>query len=154
MRMPLEAYPDDVLAPLEDSKPSLDGPERGRVLDYPLGIDLTSDGSITALFNQLSRVVPENQQLISINPETRVDAALELMSQHRISQVPMVSNGHLLGMFSYRSFVRRLEHMVSRTTLGELNALPVIDFHEHAPVRTLIQTLQKFSQISMLTTPS
>ena len=135
--MPPEAYPDDVFSPLETLKVPLDGLERGRVLDYPLGIDLTSsDGSITALFNRLSRVVPENQQLEAVNPETRVGAALQLMAHQRISQVPIVSNDHLLGMFSYRSFARHLEHMSSNITAGELSALPVIDFHEQVPVRT------------------
>jgi CBS domain len=104
---------------------------RGRIYDYPIGIDLSSgDGEITTLFNRLGRAIPEGQILEELAPETSARDALGLFRRLRISQAPVVANGRLIGVFSYRSFSRGVVSMP--TTEKHPADLPVIDFVEPA----------------------
>jgi CBS domain-containing protein len=61
-------------------------------------------GSITDLFHRLNRVLPENQQVLTVPGEMVASKALILLRQHHFSQLPVVVAGEVLGMFSYRSF--------------------------------------------------
>lgn len=61
---------------------------------------------VTELFHRINRIIPENQQLLTIAPDTNVRAAVALLRQHGYSQVPVVAGGEVLGVFSYRSFAQ------------------------------------------------
>jgi CBS domain-containing protein len=67
-------------------------------------LDLVSD-----LFHRINRIIPENQHLLVIPPDTSVPEAVILMHSHGYSQVPVVAGGEVLGVFSYRSFSERLK---------------------------------------------
>ena len=73
-----------------------------RLLDRSAGareLDLASE-----LFHRINRIIPQDQSLLTIPPDCRVRDAVALMRKHRYSQVPVVDNGEVLGVFSFRSF--------------------------------------------------
>jgi predicted transcriptional regulator len=75
-----------------------------RLLDHSSAateLDLASE-----LFHRINRVIPQNQSVLSIRPDCRVREAVSLMRKYGYSQVPVVENGEVLGVFSFRSFAR------------------------------------------------
>jgi predicted transcriptional regulator len=73
-------------------------------------LDLASE-----LFHRVNRVIPQNQSLLTIPPNSRVRDAVAMMRKHGYSQVPVVENGEVLGVFSFRSFAQG----AASTTLEE-----------------------------------
>jgi CBS domain-containing protein len=69
-----------------------------------VGADLAAAISITELFHRLNRVLPENQQVLTVPGEMLASEALRLLRQRHFSQVPVVVAGEVLGLFSHRSF--------------------------------------------------
>ena len=72
---------------------------------------------VSELFHRINRIVPQNQRVLTIPPNCRVRDALQLMRQHGYSQLPVVNNGEVLGVFSYRSFAQE----AANATLEEWN---------------------------------
>ncbi len=72
---------------------------------------------VSQLFHRINRVLPDDQVPLTIPPDCKASDALKIMLEHRYSQVPVVSEGKVLGVFSYRSFAAD----VARTTLNDLN---------------------------------
>jgi predicted transcriptional regulator len=75
-----------------------------RVLDRPTvakELDLASE-----LFHRINRIIPEKQSLLTFPPGRLVKDAIALMRQNGYSQVPVVDNGEVLGVFSFRSFAQ------------------------------------------------
>lgn len=62
-------------------------------------LDLASE-----LFHRINRVIPQDQSLLTVPPDYRARDAVALMLKHRYSQVPVVKDGEVLGVFSFRSF--------------------------------------------------
>jgi len=60
--------------------------------------------SVTGLFHRLNSVLPIDQEIISVLPETPVQEALDILGKHGFSQLPVMVNSQVLGLFSYRSF--------------------------------------------------
>lgn len=60
--------------------------------------------SVTGLFHRLNSVLPIDQILISVLPETPVQEALALLEKHGFAQLPVIVGQQVLGLFSYRSF--------------------------------------------------
>jgi len=60
--------------------------------------------SVTEMFHRLNSVLPIDQKIISVLPETPVQEALELLNKHGFSQLPVMVDQQVLGLFSYRSF--------------------------------------------------
>jgi predicted transcriptional regulator len=58
------------------------------------------------LFHRINRVIPYDQSVLTIPPGCRVRDAVALMREHGYSQVPVVGNGEVLGVFSFRSFAQ------------------------------------------------
>lgn len=73
-------------------------------------LDLASE-----LFHRINRVIPQDQSLLTVAPSCRAREAVALMQQQGYSQVPVVDNGEVLGVFSFRSFARH----AAGTTLDE-----------------------------------
>lgn len=102
---------------------------RGTINEYPIGIDLTAaPGLLTTLFNRLSRVVPESQTLIVLDPDVRAQDAIATMTAECISQVPVVRQNRVLGIFSYRSFAQRLCEL--GTDINDPTSMPIMEFIE------------------------
>lgn len=75
-----------------------------RLLDHSAAareLDLTSE-----LFHRINRVIPQDQSLLTVAPSCPAREAVELMQRHGYSQIPVVDNGEVLGVFSFRSFAR------------------------------------------------
>lgn len=81
-------------------------------------LDLASE-----LFHRINRIIPTNQKILTIAPTRSVREAIELMQQHGYSQIPVVLNGEVLGVFSYRSFAKE----AAKATLPQLTQ------HKYAP---------------------
>ena len=61
-----------------------------------------------SLHGRLNDFTSENQQLWTIPRDTEVADALVIMRREGFSQLPVMHNERLVGVFSYRSFARRL----------------------------------------------
>jgi predicted transcriptional regulator len=64
-------------------------------------LDLASE-----LFHRINRIIPRDQTVLTVAPTCSVREAITLMRRHGYSQLPVVENGEVLGVFSYRSFAR------------------------------------------------
>lgn len=64
-------------------------------------LDLASE-----LFHRINRIIPQDQVVLKVAPSCRVREAVALMKKHGYSQVPVVENGEVLGVFSFRSFAQ------------------------------------------------
>jgi CBS domain-containing protein len=67
--------------------------------------------SITDLFYQVIRLIPSLQQLSTIPHDMTVAEALEIMETMGYSQLPVKAWDEVIGVFSYRSFCRRMMEM-------------------------------------------
>lgn len=84
-----------------------------QVLDQSMeerDLDLASE-----LFHRINRIIPQDQSLLTIPPNYKVREAVALMRKHGYSQIPVVENGEVLGVFSFRSFANE----ASSTTLQD-----------------------------------
>jgi len=59
---------------------------------------------LLGFFHTVNRIIPVDQKLLSISPSMKAHAAVQLLNQTKYSQVPVIDNNRVLGMFSYRSF--------------------------------------------------
>ncbi len=91
-------------------------------------LDLASE-----LFHRINRIIPENQEILAIPPTCTVREAVQLMRRHGYSQVPVLQDSEVLGVFSFRSFTLG----AAAATLEECNRqkcapgdLPVDEFLE------------------------
>jgi predicted transcriptional regulator len=91
-------------------------------------LDLASE-----LFHRINRIIPPVQELLAVPPTCAVRRAVELMAIHGYSQIPVVQNGEVLGVFSNRSFAKE----AATTRLDEIQKqkcapgdLPVDEFLE------------------------
>jgi CBS domain-containing protein len=64
-------------------------------------LDLASE-----LFHRINRIIPRDQVVLTVPPNCRVRDAVALMREHGYSQVPVVENNEVLGVFSFRSFAQ------------------------------------------------
>ena len=93
---------------------------------------LASDAGLASLTDSFYRVnhfLPDDQVLVTIQPDTTVADAIRLMQEHRFSQLPVVEGNQVLGVFSYRSFsVRILE--IGQPAGMSIGDLPIDEFIE------------------------
>ncbi|MFQ5473079.1 MAG: CBS domain-containing protein, partial [Dehalococcoidia bacterium] len=76
------------------------------------------------LFHRINRLMPVDQQIVSVAPDTTVREALEKMREHSFSQLPVVEGREVLGLFSYRSLAAKLVE---------------VDPKKHNPVEILVE---------------
>lgn len=84
--------------------------------------------SVTEQFHQVNNLIPDDQELLSILPDTPVLQAIKLLRENRFSQLLVKQGDEVLGVFSYRSF------SVHVANNGQINLdygkLPVDEFLE------------------------
>jgi CBS domain-containing protein len=83
---------------------------------------------IRALFHRLANVIPDEQELVSVLPETSCAEALGVMAARGFSQIPIMRNGIVLGSFSFRSFALGAIGFGRPVPLADV---PVEEFLEH-----------------------
>lgn len=75
------------------------------------------------------------QGVVTTTPHETVYEALALMAKHDIGALPVVANGHLVGVFSERDYARGvvLRGRTSRqTSVGELMTRPIVVDSTHS----------------------
>jgi predicted transcriptional regulator len=87
---------------------------------------------LTDKFHTVNNLIPDDQELLSISPNTVVVDALEIMRQKHYSQLPVVAGNKVLGVFSYRSFAENFKKISSGKDKPDLDQLRMIDFIEKA----------------------
>jgi predicted transcriptional regulator len=90
---------------------------------------LKSPRQPSALFHMVNRIVPEDQVVLSVPPDTPAGEALRLMQGGGYSQLPVKQGASVLGLFSYRAFA--LEVAKAEGDKVDFLALPVEEFLEH-----------------------
>ena len=91
--------------------------------------------SLRDLFHLVKQVLPEEQELISVTPETTVSSALAEMSAKNLSQLPVVEGKEVLGVFSYRSFAEGMRKLAAKER--DALSLPVEEFIEDLKFATI-----------------
>jgi CBS domain-containing protein len=84
--------------------------------------------SLRDLFHLVKQVVPEEQELVTFEPEKSVGEALTAMLERNLSQVPVVEGEEVLGVFSFRSFASGVQRLPVKEK--EILDLPVEEFLE------------------------
>lgn len=102
-------------------------------------------------FFRVGRLIPDDQEIVSVAPGTRVREALEQMREGGFDQLPVVVAGHVVGVFSYRSLARGLALM--RPQDNPLDAT-VDDFVEDLPfvratdeVSSILDSLESYGVV-------
>lgn len=87
--------------------------------------------SVLENFQRINKVIPDEQELITIEPRTEVLKAFKLMKKYNYSQLPVVLNDEVLGIFSYRSFAQNLSKLIkTENEKIEISTLIVENFIE------------------------
>lgn len=102
-------------------------------------IDIQSLGSNTISllenFHRILNIIPEEQSIEPITPDTKVVDALKIMKEKNYSQLAISLNGEVLGVFSYRSFSLRL--MKTNPIPPSIDNLIVENFIEQLNFRSI-----------------
>lgn len=109
-----------------------------KVIGIP--VEIMPGKPLTSIFHRLSSVLPESQELITVDSCVTAAAALSLMETHSYSQVPIVHNNEIIGLFSYRSFSRGVLKLDRRTDPAQLS---VTEFAEEVPFVRLTDEFHK-----------
>jgi len=80
------------------------------------------------LFHLLKQVLPDEQEIKTISPITKVREALQLMREYSFNQLPVAEGDHVLGVFSYRSLSEGLSKLPQQES--KPLDLPVEEFLE------------------------
>lgn len=100
-------------------------------------------------FVRVARIVPADQEVLSVPPDTKVREALDLMDKRGFSQLPVVAGGTVIGVFSYRSLAYGLRLQVIRSEDDPLD-MPVDDLVEDlvfarpaAPLNEILEWIER-----------
>lgn len=82
-------------------------------------------------FHDVGSVFPGEVNIVSVTPQTPAGEALKLMLEKRFSQLPVIENGEVLGVFSLWSLAQQLalapQMKVQELEVGELmEQLPTV----------------------------
>jgi predicted transcriptional regulator len=102
--------------------------------------------SVTDLFHRLNSVLPVDQKVVSVPPDTLAVDALKTMDAHGYSQLPIMVGKEVFGLFSYRSFARAVMKQCQGGSGNEgiaPNELTVEDCRESA---TFARVTDEFNQ--------
>jgi predicted transcriptional regulator len=77
----------------------------------------------------VNRLLPEDQKVESVPPETSAHEALKKMREKGYSQLPVMQGDSVLGLFSYRAFALEVDRIGDANV--DASSLPVEEFLEH-----------------------
>lgn len=84
--------------------------------------------NLSDVFHRVNRLLPEEQELSIVSPDEPVRDALETMKRKDFSQLPVVENQEVLGVFSYRSLARGLSQIdPARHNLLDVSVVETMD---------------------------
>lgn len=103
---------------------------------------------LTEDFHRVNSLIPDDQALVTVTPETPVSEAFEIMSDRNFSQLPVIQGNRVLGIFSYRSFAKQSIKLVKGK--DQLLAISVDEFidppeysHIHEDMGRILEKLEK-----------
>lgn len=85
-------------------------------------------------YQSIQDILPGEQEVETVSPDTSVSDALDVMQEHNYSQLPVVDGDRVLGLFSYRAFAKGILDVLSFNPIAE--HLTVEDFVEEPPFRS------------------
>ena len=88
-------------------------------------------------FHDVGNIFPGEIEIETVPPNARVGAALRRMLEKRFSQLPVVENGEVLGMFSLWSLAHHLSLSPGLKVQSLLEELEVGDVMEQVPKVTV-----------------
>lgn len=77
--------------------------------------------ALTEGFHRINRVLPEAQEVVSVAPETLAAEAMVIMRQRGYSQLPVVVEKHVIGLFSYRSYAKAVQSAIESQAKAKIN---------------------------------
>lgn len=106
----------------------------------------SSCASLTELFHRLNSVLPDDQRMTSVPGDMLASEALEILREHRYSQLPVLIGNEVIGMFSYRSFSRTVMELSSgkASARGLLEDLTVEECYEPADFARVTDEFQRW----------
>lgn len=105
------------------------------------GSRVPAPDSASSAFKRVRDVIPQDQELFNVTDDADVTGVLAVMRASNFSQVPVVAGTSVLGVFSYRSFSRRLEINPTLVQRG-FQTLVVEDFLEEVSILRLDDRLE------------
>jgi len=87
--------------------------------------------SLAELFHLVKTLVPGDQHVLHVPPNTTVAEAVRKMQEHNYSQLPVVAGNQVLGVFSFRSLATGVLSRGKITQAVSIEELPVAEFMEH-----------------------
>ena len=90
---------------------------------------LIESDRLSGHFHVVNRILPEDQVVTSVPPDTKAGDALKLMEEHGFSQIPVVEGDSVLGLFSYRAFALEVANSTSHKL--DPTSLSVEEFLAH-----------------------
>ena len=84
--------------------------------------------SIVANFHIVESLIPKNQKIIDVTPEMTVAEAITIMENNDFSQLPVISDNEVFGLFSFRSLTQKL--LTLKHNAIDFSMLPVNEFVE------------------------
>jgi predicted transcriptional regulator len=88
---------------------------------------------LTDEFHSVNHIIPDDQDVFTIQPDTLVVDALDIMRDKHFSQIPVRVGRNTLGVFSYRSFAENFKTLSKgkeKRDQPDLNQMIVRDFIE------------------------
>lgn len=87
-------------------------------------------------FYVASRLVPDGQEVVSVPPDTPVSDALALMKEHDFSQLPVLVEGEVIGVFSYRFFAQQVVELPKQENPLEMGVEDLLEPPRFARARS------------------
>lgn len=95
--------------------------------DSPFRMSSPDSPSVTELFHRINSVIPNDQSLETVDPETSAEEALKILNARGFSQLPVVKGRQVLGVFSFRSYARSvLRHSKQATANKKFDPLTLL----------------------------
>ena len=89
----------------------------------------TGPPNLTDLFHRVNALLPDDQAVVTVRPDTSVSQAVRVMEEGGFSQLPVVEGDEVLGVFSYRSLAMGITAAKDLRGMS-LEQIPVGEFIE------------------------
>jgi predicted transcriptional regulator len=102
-----------------------------------------------AAFHQINSLLPDEQDVVTVDAGCFIQEALALMDHYGFSQLPVIAGTEVLGVISYRSIARALagNAALTRTRIEELSVEDLVEeFHFARPSDELDTVLERLDQ--------
>lgn len=103
-----------------------------------------------AAFHQINSLLPEDQDVVSVEPGCSIPEALAIMDEHGFSQLPVMAGTEVLGMITHRAIARAaagVGRILTRSGIDDISVEDIVEeFHFARPsdeVETVLERLDR-----------